>query len=83
MVITASPVGSLPIFATIFLHSSNIAGPPALWIAPSTPPPPIRLEFAAFTIASTLRVVISATIVLIMVLFFFISIVSSLTRIRC
>src|SRR5829696_4474876 len=34
-------------------HSSRIAGPPALWIAPSTPPPPSSELFAALTIAST------------------------------
>src|SRR5712692_1278389 len=33
-------------------HSRRISGPPAWWIAPSTPPPPSRLEFAALTIAS-------------------------------
>jgi len=31
------------------------------WIAPSTPPPPSRLEFAALTIASTVRVVMSSS----------------------
>src|SRR5215470_13361098 len=34
-------------------HSSSSSAPAARWIAPSTPPPPSRLEFAAFTIAST------------------------------
>src|SRR5260221_67750 len=29
-------------------HSARISGPPARWIAPSTPPPPRRLELAAF-----------------------------------
>src|SRR5437867_4042023 len=52
VVITASPVGSSPRCSRILLHSSSIFGPPARWIAPSTPPPPIRLELAAFTIAS-------------------------------
>jgi hypothetical protein len=27
------------------LHSWRIDGPPARWIAPSTPPPPIRDEY--------------------------------------
>src|SRR5262245_42263467 len=40
-------------------HSARISGPPARWIAPSTPPPPSRLEFAALTIASTRCCVIS------------------------
>src|SRR3989338_8546703 len=48
VVITALPVGQPP----IFLHSSIIFGPPALWMAPSTPPQPASLELAAFTIAS-------------------------------
>ena len=34
-------------------HSSRIAGPPARWMAPSTPPPPSSAGLAAFTIAST------------------------------
>src|SRR5713226_5779140 len=34
-------------------HSSRIARPPARWIAPSTPPPPMSDELAALTIAST------------------------------
>src|SRR5215211_1788808 len=45
----ASPVAHPP----RRLHSSRIAGPPARWIAPSTPPPPSSDSFAAFTIAST------------------------------
>src|SRR3990170_1163501 len=48
VVITALPVGQPPIFR----HSSIICGPPARWMAPSTPPPPLRPEFAAFTMAS-------------------------------
>src|SRR3954470_3637469 len=40
-------------------HSATSSGPAARWIAPSTPPPPRRLEFAALTIASTARVVMS------------------------
>src|SRR5262249_6083850 len=39
------------------LHFSRMAGPPALWIAPSTPPPPSSDELAALTIASTSWVV--------------------------
>src|SRR5690606_17803546 len=35
------------------LHSSRMAGPPRRWIAPSTPPPPSSVEFAALTTAST------------------------------
>src|SRR4051794_34351248 len=34
-------------------------GPPARWIAPSTPPPPANRLFAAFTMASTSCCVIS------------------------
>jgi len=33
--------------------------PARRWIAPSTPPPPSKLELAALTIASTARVVMS------------------------
>src|SRR5690349_4654012 len=36
-----------------------IEGPPTRWIAPSTPPPPAKAEFAAFTITSARRRVIS------------------------
>ena len=36
-----------------------IAGPPARWIAPSTPPPPTRALFAALTIAHDSTVVMS------------------------
>src|ERR1035441_6093697 len=35
-------------------HSSRTVGPAALWIAPSTPPPPNSPAFAAVTIASAL-----------------------------
>src|SRR5262245_27961112 len=44
----ASPVGQPPRVR----HSSRMAGPPARWIAPSTPPPPSRVVLAAFTMAS-------------------------------
>src|SRR5439155_1689133 len=33
-------------------HSASSSGPAARWIAPSTPPPPSSVVFAAFTIAS-------------------------------
>jgi len=36
-----------------------LRGPAARWIAPSTPPPPSRLEFAALTMTSTASVVTS------------------------
>src|SRR6185312_16586920 len=51
----ASPVGQPPRRR----HSSMIDGPPARWMAPSTPPPPRSPLFAAFTIASTATVVMS------------------------
>src|SRR5262245_41068906 len=54
-VIFASPVAQPP----SRLHSSRISGPPARWIAPSTPPPPRSVEFAAFTIASVSGCVMS------------------------
>src|SRR4051812_39661404 len=47
-VIFASPVSQPPSDR----HSSSSSGPAARWIAPSTPPPPSRLELAALTIAS-------------------------------
>ena len=52
VVITASPVGHPPFSALMASHSIIISGPPSRWIAPSTPPPPTRREFAALTIAS-------------------------------
>jgi hypothetical protein len=55
VVTTAFPVGQLP----MVLHSCRMASPPARWMAPSTPPPPARLLFAAFTIASVDSLVIS------------------------
>src|ERR1700730_4529449 len=42
-------------------HSASNSGPAARWIAPSTPPPPSKVRFAALTIASTASVVMSAT----------------------
>src|SRR5215813_4625583 len=54
-VMTASPVGK-PFgkrVRRISLHSARICGPPERCIAPSTPPPAISDELAAFTIAST------------------------------
>src|SRR5512142_1838211 len=57
LVILASPVSPPPSVRP----SSRSSGPAARWIAPSTPPPPRRDVFAALTIASTVRVVISAT----------------------
>src|SRR6185436_5321636 len=41
-------------------HSCNSSGPAARWIAPSTPPPPNKEEFAALTMASSASVVMSA-----------------------
>lgn len=35
------------------MQSCRMAGPPALWMAPSTPPPPRSARLAALTIAST------------------------------
>src|SRR5262245_55474390 len=40
-------------------HSAMIAGPPARWIAPSTPPPPARWLLAALTMPSTASRVMS------------------------
>jgi hypothetical protein len=40
-------------------HSLRSSGPAARWIAPSTPPPPRSEQFAALTMASTARVVMS------------------------
>src|SRR5678815_5849767 len=48
LVATAWPVGQLPILR----HSAMMVGPPARWIAPSTPPPPDSWALAALTIAS-------------------------------
>src|SRR5262245_46673063 len=56
-VILAEPVSQPPRLR----HSSSSSGPAARWIAPSTPPPPSKVRFAAFTMASTERVVMSAT----------------------
>src|SRR5881296_2057214 len=51
----ASPVTQPPSVR----HSARISGPPARWMAPSTPPPPSSDELAAFTMASTSCVVMS------------------------
>src|SRR5512143_2347885 len=59
VVITASPVGHPPCLARIAWHSARIRGPPARWIAPSTPPPPRSDELAALTIASASSPVMS------------------------
>src|SRR5208282_996330 len=57
---TALPAGRRPILATMRLHSSRIDGPPARWMAPSTPPPPSREELAALTMASVVSLAMSA-----------------------
>src|SRR5208283_417415 len=57
---TALPAGRRPILATMRLHSSRIEGPPARWMAPSTPPPPRSEELAALTMASVVSLVMSA-----------------------
>jgi hypothetical protein len=49
VVITAWPVGQPPNWR----HWAMISGPPAAWMAPSTPPPPARRLLAALTMAST------------------------------
>src|SRR5262245_61360711 len=51
----ASPVGQPPSAR----HAAKSSGPAARWIAPSTPPPPRRVVFAALTIASTSCLVMS------------------------
>ncbi len=53
----ASPVASP--FGNRATQSCSTAGPPARWIAPSTPPPPRIRLFAAFTTASTCCFVMS------------------------
>lgn len=58
-VIATSPVGTSPRFEVISSHSSWILGPPFRLIAPATPPPSFRWLFAALTIQSTERSVIS------------------------
>src|SRR5437762_8772898 len=61
VVATACPVGRPSGWGSrrMARHSSRMAGPPLRWIAPSTPPPPSSVEFAAFTIASASCSVIS------------------------
>src|SRR5262249_17872754 len=51
----APPVGQRPIAAQAFAS----AGPALRWIAPHTPPPGARDSFAALTMASTSRLVMS------------------------
>src|SRR6516164_9768952 len=58
-VATALPAGHWPISLRIRSSSRMISGPPARWMAPSTPPPPASSEFAALTIASAATRVIS------------------------
>src|SRR5438046_5252471 len=67
-VIFASPASQPPSVR----HSASSAGPAARWIAPSTPPPPRSVVFAAFTIASTSNLVMSPRTISILVLEFFI-----------
>src|SRR5437867_91047 len=55
LVATALPVGQPPILR----HSAMMLGPPARWMAPSTPPPPARAELAALTMASVCTLVMS------------------------
>src|SRR5207302_8560886 len=61
VVATARPVGrpSGNCSARIRLHASRIRFPPLRWMAPSTPPPPMSEELAAFTMASASCSVIS------------------------
>src|SRR5437762_13651981 len=61
VVATACPVGRPSGWGSrrMARHSSRMAGPPVRWIAPSTPPPPSSVEFAAFTTASASCSVIS------------------------
>src|SRR5262245_44753142 len=58
---TASPAGNPSGYCVrrISLHAANMSGPPARWIAPSTPPPPISVPLAALTMASTDSLVMS------------------------
>jgi len=56
-VIFADPVSQPPNVR----HSASSSGPAARWIAPSTPPPPSSVRFAALTIAAASSVVMSAT----------------------
>jgi hypothetical protein len=56
-VILASPVGQPPSAR----QARSRPGPAARWMAPSTPPPPSKLLLAALTMASTDRVVMSAS----------------------
>ena len=44
----------------LLAQAAASSGPAARWIAPQTPPPGASAEFAAFTIASTASVVMSA-----------------------
>ena len=60
VVATAAPAGSPRVApARSARQARPISGPPARWIAPSTPEPPSRLELAAFTTASTCWAVMS------------------------
>src|SRR5512135_2991657 len=59
-VITADPVGH-PLY---FVFNSDMReGPPVLWMAPSTPPPPANAELAALPMATvSCRVISPCTI---------------------
>ena len=57
---TAFPAARYPRFVAICWHSARIVGPPARWIALSTPPLPVNDEFAALTIATVPCFVMSA-----------------------
>ena len=56
---TACPAGSGARDRAISAQAASNSGPPALWMAPSTPPPPRRPELAALTMASTAWTVMS------------------------
>src|SRR3989304_5528459 len=58
-VATAGP-GGVPA-GYLARSSAVIAGPPARWIAPSTPPPPLSALLAALTMASAANAVMSPT----------------------
>src|SRR6266850_5676478 len=57
----ASPVGQRTPGRTCAMrwHASRSSGPAARWMAPSTPPPPSSVSFAALTIASIASAVMS------------------------
>src|SRR5216110_836412 len=61
-------------------HSASNSVPAARWIAPSTPPPPRSVVFAAFTIASTSSFVMSPRAISILLMIAYSNVILDMRR---